>query len=472
MRVPDLWDREFAKLRSSENVVASVTKDREEKTMPKSESPDNWRNEEKIARTSNSLTISNSTPMCKGSAIGEQMASIIERLIVVLQQHDSSIDDIVFTTLLLRSMQDFAAINSVYATLFTELNPPARVTLACGDMLPSGVDIMASFVTDVGLRDTRLGLHVQSRSYWAPANIGPYSQAISVSVPNPVGGGVKDPYLVYVAGQIPLVPASMEILERLENFEPDLLRPDLSDFWEQTCLSLQHLWRIGRATNVTWWTSGIAFIAGNDHIQAKAILAYRSWEILHERSFWEDENMEEDEIIDIWAQKHGGQGNFAHQMQDHCLPNFDHLPTGFDADHVVPGFLAVQVNELPRGCSVEWQGLGVAHSEAINFIRSSNETTIHIISDPKVQRYISTISIPTTTDMDDVLSHPLWAGHAAPLGNETSHSTVYTPHLQLLSKARAQVIPCRSVWGEEGVELAAGIVRHVDIACDVAGSGE
>jgi len=472
LNVPVLWDREFAQLRNSEHVVANVTNDREEQTTPKSEAPDNWTAEENISRTSNSITISNITTSSHDSAITEQMISINRRLNEILQKHDSSADNIVFTTLLLRSMQDFAAINSVYATLFTKPNPPARVTVACGDMLPRGVDIMASLVTDAGPRETRLGLHVQSRSYWAPANIGPYSQAICISIPNTVGGGEEDPYLVYIAGQIPLIPASMEILGRPEIFGPDPLQPDLLGFWEQTCLSLQHLWRIGRTTGVTWWTIGIAFITGHDHIQAKARLAYRAWKMLHERTFWKDESAEEDEFVDIWAQKHGGQGTLAHETPDRCLPAFDHLATGLDVDQALPGFLAVQVDELPRGCSIEWQGLGVAHNKAINVTRSSNETTVHISSDSNVQRYISTTYIASTVWMDDVLSHPAWAGHSAPSGNETSHSTVYTRRPRLLCKARAQVIPCRSVWGEEGLELAAGIVRHVDIACEVVRSSD
>lgn len=47
-------------------------------------------------------------------------------------------------------------------------------------------------------------LHVQSRSFWAPANIGPYSQAISV--PSRKGSNDRS---VYIAGQIPLIPATM-----------------------------------------------------------------------------------------------------------------------------------------------------------------------------------------------------------------------------------------------------------------------
>lgn len=44
-------------------------------------------------------------------------------------------------------------------------------------------------------------MHVQTVSHWAPANIGPYSQAVRV-------GDV-----IYVAGQIALVPGSMQLVE-------------------------------------------------------------------------------------------------------------------------------------------------------------------------------------------------------------------------------------------------------------------
>lgn len=43
-------------------------------------------------------------------------------------------------------------------------------------------------------------MHVQSRSHWAPANIGPYSQSVRVGD------------FVHLAGQIGLVPGSMEMV--------------------------------------------------------------------------------------------------------------------------------------------------------------------------------------------------------------------------------------------------------------------
>lgn len=44
-------------------------------------------------------------------------------------------------------------------------------------------------------------MHVQSKSHWAPANIGPYSQSVRVR------------NLIYLAGQIGLVPGSLEMVE-------------------------------------------------------------------------------------------------------------------------------------------------------------------------------------------------------------------------------------------------------------------
>lgn len=51
----------------------------------------------------------------------------------------------------------------------------------------------------------RQTMHVQGLSHWAPANIGPYSQSV-VLAESPGDG------LIYVAGQIGLVPGSMEMV--------------------------------------------------------------------------------------------------------------------------------------------------------------------------------------------------------------------------------------------------------------------
>lgn len=130
-------------------------------------------------------------------------------------------------------MDDFAAVNDIYKIMFMKPNPPARVTVACGDNLPKGINVMLSVSLDFGPRQDRAGLHVQSRSYWAPANIGPYSQAITV----PLRTEGHEASMIFIAGQVPLEPASMQ---RFPDYNLEY-HPII--FWAQTCLALQHLWR-------------------------------------------------------------------------------------------------------------------------------------------------------------------------------------------------------------------------------------
>ena len=77
----------------------------------------------------------------------------------------------------LSSMSLFAEVNAFYATQFG-VSPPARACIAV-DLLGDNrikLDCFACAVPE------RRALHVQGLSYWAPANIGPYSQAILVRI--------------------------------------------------------------------------------------------------------------------------------------------------------------------------------------------------------------------------------------------------------------------------------------------------
>lgn len=98
-------------------------------------------------------------------------------------------------TLLLSSMDLFVPANNVYKTYFGS-SPPSRATVAVP--LPAGQRIK---VEVVGLDDAptagpsqfgnRQALHVQGLSYWAPANIGPYSQAVIVRLARPTEPSAK-----------------------------------------------------------------------------------------------------------------------------------------------------------------------------------------------------------------------------------------------------------------------------------------
>ena len=440
LRVIGLWDAEFEKLFRQlrgklpltrgqvkpQGQVAGQT--RAENTR---QIPDHWGVVPVIFRTKTMLTICNLAFRGSESTPANQMLDINVRLLEFLTEYDRTTCDVIFTTILLRSMVDFTAINEIYGQLFTKPNPPARVTVACGESMPDEVSVMVSFVVNLGAIEARGALHVQSRSYWAPANIGPYSQGISVPSDNEDGSAI-----VYVAGQIPLVPASMEVLELEDGNEQAAggTKNGIESFQKRACLALQHLWRVGKAMNVSWWTGGIALIAGESDMRTKAVIAWEVWKGAHQKQLWE-KNGAEDDGLDLWDKKYGGFGNLTKDdAESPSLPDIARLSVSLSGE--LPGFLAIEVSELPRGCNIEWQGLGVTnpHCEVASYATISSTS-----SDEDFRR----ILFATLEDFGPP---------------QLQQATVYTPRTALLSGLNVQIVPCSAVYGTEGKELAAGIV--------------
>jgi diphthine-ammonia ligase len=410
------------------------------------------------ANDTNSWSISNVTAPEAGSDAGAQMHGISAKLQDVFSARGvASTDDIVFTTILLRSMKDFAPMNETYVSLFSKPNPPARVTVACGDCLPDGVQIMASFTIDLGTRHLRKGLHVQSRSYWAPANIGPYSQAITVpcqlDTPVETSGG-----LVFIAGQIPLDPASME-------FPTSGLTGEYDDFGLHATLSLQHLWRIGRATQVDWWLGGIAFLARDDdahqqRIRTKAQLAHKLWQAMNKPAEEEDEEQEDAEL-DVWDIKHGlREDPRSARRVVQPLPNFERVDNDnnniSDAHMINTPLFAVEVEALPRASAIEWQALGTTCSDVTLMTVDSADAHTRIWRTRLSNTEFYTIGFGKAStehkhldDRIDTVVSKLQCDFA------TSHATVYLANGVSISQCRAQVIPCRSIWGDGGQAMAA-----------------
>lgn len=416
--------------------------------------------------------ISNVTAPEAGDSIETQMQAIAAKLtsyfnVITIDRSASSTDHVVFTTILLRSMQDFADVNKAYATLFTEPNPPARVTVACGNALPSNVQVMLSFVIDLGPRNARQGLHVQSRSYWAPANIGPYSQAISV----PLNGDKSSvPSLVYIAGQIPLIPASMQLVDESGSVEDT---DGLGTFRKQTVLSLQHLLRIGKVMEVNWWTGSIAFITGRHHIQRKAAIAWQAWETLHKPGAVDHDSDQDDGTgLDAWDRKYGGLGNLSSAREielRHPLPDFDNVivDAGPLASFPVPSFFAVQVDELPRESQIEWQSLGVKTGPVHITEHADKRITRKTCSfedDSYGFLYFSVFERCSVEELEQILTEIVGVQRKEECKNESGqHVTIYTAKTDACKYIQAQIIPCRSVWGYDGGKLAAGIVVRRDV---------
>ncbi|KAI4191495.1 MAG: hypothetical protein L6R41_000029 [Letrouitia leprolyta] len=416
------------------------------------------------------------------SDVGNDTSAQIERIKTVLLSIIESvlrrsIHDVVFTTILLRSMDDFRTVNQSYAKLFAaKPNPPARITIACGGSLPQNVNVVISVVVALDSDPFRKCLHVQSRSYWAPANIGPYSQAISVPLYSDMAGA-----LVYIAGQIPLVPASMDMVTRATSLDKATSMSKLADFRLQTTLSLQHLWRIGKAMDVGWWIGAVAFLVANDDdIRQKVSASAFIWEAIHMREYnaglESPETIADDANFDVWDQQRNNSLSFEIEHEEHRLPNFRYVSV-FSADNaerpnnygVVPPLFIAQVAQLPRDSEIEWQALGVAQTP-LKFLETVSDHATSIMactmaSNEIVFGYLGIKATEQTTNINDWVKRSLHLleSRCNIVNAANGHQTIYTSYEIDCNQIEAQLIPCMSVWNNQGEELVAAIVLHYEV---------
>ncbi|KAG0709763.1 hypothetical protein DFH29DRAFT_1012164 [Suillus ampliporus] len=155
--------------------------------------------------------------------LDQQVRNCFIQLQEILESRDLRMEDVSNITLLLPSLapEIFATANKAYAEFFG-VSPPSRACV--GVDLHKGVCVMLECIAHKENSDvkTRKALHVQGLSYWAPANIGPYSQAITPCV--------------FVSGQIGLLP-------------PSLTLPSPPSLALETALVFQHTDRVIRAAN-------------------------------------------------------------------------------------------------------------------------------------------------------------------------------------------------------------------------------
>lgn len=70
---------------------------------------------------------------------------VMENLKAVLEAADMTFENVVKTTIFITDMEDFARINTVYATYFDESTAPARETVEVAG-LPRGVNVEISMI--------------------------------------------------------------------------------------------------------------------------------------------------------------------------------------------------------------------------------------------------------------------------------------------------------------------------------------
>ncbi|KAL5940435.1 hypothetical protein ACKVV1_008102 [Pyricularia oryzae] len=457
------------------------------------------------------------------SSVVEETQIITDKIRGRLTARGMSATNIISATIVLRRMADFPAVNAVYGLLFVAPNPPSRVTISSGDLLPSGCDIYISLsildVPNPAIMDTsvRDGLHVQSRSYWAPANIGPYSQAITlplsiIAQPNTRRHQGDDAVIsnqssasgsriVLIAGQIPLIPATMELPR------PGDQDTELDAFTFNATLSLQHLWRIAQDKDVQWWSSAVAYVSKTDNVetaQRKAIAAATVWAKAHDVGGDGDDASDDDSGPDIWDRKYNPafMDYKGQQDQSSCnLPDFEVInqPSTMgqpvQAVTTVPPFFLAEVEELPRQSDVEWHAqAGFSNLEARSVtLRSlstpsseasgqrsrswdAHQTLVKIRESAFVQTSVAIKRGATLGDThiaaeslaDDIrsvvrlLSQPAARSESnsdMPLEDKTNDYQLlyFDTSLATVSQLAESctVIPCRSLWNGRGERVAA-----------------
>ncbi|KAI1433642.1 adenine nucleotide alpha hydrolases-like protein [Xylaria sp. CBS 124048] len=486
------------------------------------------------------------------SSITEQTDSIVGQIRRQLDKYALPATAITNSVIVLRHMSDFPLVNERYGSLFDEPNPPSRVTISCGDKLPPKDAMIAVYLTVQSRLQSqeRRGLHVQSRSYWAPANIGPYSQAIAFPLlPPPIAESatgddagddaecdaeddakngshtsVDSPLAVSIAGQIPLVPASMTL-------PPS---STLDEIKLQIILALQHLWRIGIEMEVRWWTSAVAYFPVTSSVeimQQHVLLAAAAWKLAHlwpdlrnpHEAKTDDDNDDDDDNDnddgdtdndrmgpDLWDRRYNSQymtygGSDEEESFPLSLPSWNVLK-GFDVDDDnttslfenkcvrVPFFFAAEVHELPRQAGVEWHaqlGLAKLPSGSVTLLPavcsklSELEGGLidldlhHVIVESEDAVFVQTISVvqspdgtclstevfrkvcSATTDSLGKLAGLTWPSHIRP-------KITYVEGLELRDgnsfEEIGAIIPCRSLWDSHGRRLRAISVFETRLA--------
>lgn len=415
-------------------------------------------------------------PISGERSIQEETILVVDKIKDLLSSASLEASQITNTIIALRRMADFPKVNAEYGKLFPKPNPPSRVTISCGDLLPDGCNIAIYLtVPSSQVKVDRNGLHVQSRSYWAPANIGPYSQAIDIPITaKHVDTGLRS---IAIAGQIPLIPATMV-----------LPTPSETSHQLQIVLSLQHLWRVAVELKIQYWTSAVAYFprSSSSDMAQNAKLAGLAWR----QAFGPPEEDEEaDDAVDVWDLKHNPAyaslaGNDQQETQ-RSLPDWSTLTLRQqnEPDACVPPMFAVEVEELPRQSAVEWHAhnglsrvgdssvemaffpeVGVPGWKAWNFIvRGSNATMVYTTLASCLEQQSGSMKLEELEDA----TRTAYQESLRRLKSDVTNSAPPKPYLTYVdannvdtpwaltveSTSGVAMIPCQSIWSSQGERL-------------------
>ncbi|KAJ3232166.1 ATP binding domain 4 [Chytriomyces hyalinus] len=152
----------------------------------------------------------------KVATIEDETRNVMDQIETELRREGFEWSDVVMMQLFVSDMNDFGTVNRVYGS-YLGTNPPTRVTVEVGYHEDDATRIQIDCLAFKKPQDTAVVrrefnksvMHVQGVSYWAPSNIGPYSQTVKLNDH------------LFMAGQIGLIPNQMA-LPNLSTLHTDL----------------------------------------------------------------------------------------------------------------------------------------------------------------------------------------------------------------------------------------------------------
>ncbi|SCU89629.1 LAFA_0E19592g1_1 [Lachancea sp. 'fantastica'] len=285
-----------------------------------------------VNRIGHLLFVSNLTPQA-GETVESKTQDVLKQLREILKENGLFASQIMSSSLLLEQMTDFSAVNLLYNEFFRVRDngplPPSRACVG-SELIGKDRTLQLSVVIDteaaiekhngMALNQSKDGLHVQGRSYWAPCNIGPYSQAIWKK---------EDLNRVcFISGQIALVPATMEMARSLG--------PKLEENLSQAVLALRHFDTLKRTIGAERQISAVCYVSESGMVPIVA----RVWslyckEMANISEAWFDKTTEDPQTLII-----------------------------------------VQVTELPKQAKCEWGGIACHDSYAMGDDQDDSDSDI------------------------------------------------------------------------------------------------
>lgn len=231
------------------------------------------------------------------------LTEALDKLTSSLSEYNYRNEDLVSVTMYIADMGEYAALNAAYCAVLNHVNPPARACVQTP--LPPDCPVQLEAIAwrkhgDVGDAGCdRYTLHVQSVSHWAPANIGPYAQAVRVGD------------LVQLAGQVALVPGSMRLVG--------------GGVRHQCQLSIRHLSRLLRAMNsssdIADVVQGTCYLSDARHVE----VARKMWEEKTNNSLMDYvvvSGLPRGALVEwhVWAHRHNHQ--FEYEETGECIDSW------------------------------------------------------------------------------------------------------------------------------------------------------